>query len=90
MLSAEIVVKKLSRAAVATDSHYTFFTDNLDKKLKVRTIDFDKEPLWSRHGIFAIVVIDDDNAIHTLFTYHGEATVDFELYLGGNRIWPKQ
>lgn len=90
MLSVEIVVKKLSRAAVANDESYKFFTDNLNKKLLVRSIDFDTCGIpYTEHGIFHIVVYDGEE-VHVLFTYHNELHVDFELYLGGNRIWPKQ
>ena len=90
MLSAEIVIKKLSRTAVVSDANYKYFTDNLNRMLTVRSIDFDAySARWSKHGIFSIVVIDGDT-VRSLFTYHGDAVVEFELYLGGNRIWPKQ
>ena len=91
MLSAEIVIKNLSRATTASEEAYKFFADRLDKRLTVRSIDFDGPTLWTEHGIFHIVVVDEEaDTVHALFTYHGISSVDFELYIGGNQVWPKQ
>ena len=90
MLLAEIVVTKLSRAAVANDDNYKFFERNMYKKLPVRSIDFDFGKIGTEHGIFHVTVMDG-TAVQLLFLHSSVDTgVDFELYMGGEKIWPKQ
>lgn len=89
MLSMYIVIKKLHRAATAGEECFDFFAKHMNEKLTVSSIDFDTPELWTEHGIFSVVVRGDTKA-QVLLTYHGEQHVEFELYLGDDKIWPKQ